>query len=46
MQHCVQVESSSTLKRQGKLVFTPKRDRDLDIYTMDGDGKNVKRLTN
>jgi Tol biopolymer transport system component len=28
------------------LVFTSKRDGDLDIYTMDADGKNVKRLTN
>ena len=29
-----------------KIVFTSMRDGDLDIYTMDADGKNVKRLTN
>jgi TolB protein len=28
-----------------KIVFTSMRDGDLDIYTMDVDGKNVKRLT-
>jgi TolB protein len=27
-------------------VFTSKRSGDLDIYTMDADGRNVKRLTN
>jgi len=29
-----------------KIVFTSLRDGDLDIYTMDLDGRNVKRLTN
>jgi Tol biopolymer transport system component len=28
-----------------KITFTSMRDGDLDIYTMDLDGKNVKRLT-
>jgi TolB protein len=29
-----------------KITFTSMRDGDLDVYTMDLDGKNVKRLTN
>lgn len=39
-------DAETTISRQGKLVFTSKRDGDLDIYTMDASGKNVKRLTN
>src|SRR5437588_5428057 len=39
-------DAETTISRNGKLVFTSKRDGDLDIYTMDKDGKNVKRLTN
>ena len=39
-------DAETTINRQGKLVFTSKRDGDLDIYTMDGNGKHVKRLTN
>ncbi len=39
-------DAETTISRNGKLVFTSKRDGDLDIYTMDRDGKNVKRLTN
>ena len=39
-------DAETTISRNGKLVFTSKRDGDLDIYTMDGNGKNVKRLTN
>lgn len=39
-------DAETTINRQGKLVFTSKRDGDLDIYTMDQNGKNVKRLTN
>jgi TolB protein len=38
-------DAETTISRDGKLVFTSKRDGDLDIYTMDRDGKNVKRLT-
>jgi Tol biopolymer transport system component len=29
----------------GKIVFTSTRDGDLDLYEMDEDGKNVRRLT-
>src|ERR1700681_2165528 len=39
-------DAETTISRDGKLVFTSKRDGDLDIYTMDSNGKNVKRLTN
>jgi len=39
-------DAETTINRQGKLVFTSKRDGDLDIYTMDANGENVKRLTN
>lgn len=39
-------DAETTINRQGKLVFTSKRDGDLDIYTMDANGKNVKKLTN
>ena len=39
-------DAETTISRNGKLVFTSKRDGDLDIYTMDANGKHVKRLTN
>ena len=39
-------DAETTISRDGKLVFTSKRDGDLDIYTMDAKGRNVKRLTN
>jgi len=39
-------DAETTISRQGKLVFTSKRNGDLDIYTMDRNGWNVKRLTN
>src|SRR3954469_12679583 len=32
--------------KDGALIFTSTRDGDLDLYRMDADGKNVKRLTN
>ena len=38
-------DAETTINRNGKLVFTSKRDGDLDIYTMDAYGKHVKRLT-
>jgi Tol biopolymer transport system component len=39
--------AESTLSADGrKIVFTSSRDGDLDIYTMDPDGSDVKRLTN
>src|ERR1043165_3984192 len=39
-------DAETTISRQGNLVFTSMRDGDLDIYTMDGNGKHVRRLTN
>ncbi|MBL8187200.1 MAG: PD40 domain-containing protein, partial [Acidobacteria bacterium] len=36
----------ATIRRDGTIVFTSLRDGDLDIYTMDKNGKKVKRLTN
>jgi Tol biopolymer transport system component len=39
-------DAETTISRNGKLVFTSKRNGDLDIYTMDANGKKVKRLTN
>src|SRR5262249_35162750 len=39
-------DAEATLAPGGKtIVFTSVRDGDLDLYTMDTDGKNVKRLT-
>jgi len=39
--------AESTITRDGKhIVFTSTRNGDLDIYTMDADGGNVKQLTN
>jgi Tol biopolymer transport system component len=32
--------------KDGALIFTSTRDGDLDLYRMDADGRNVKRLTN
>lgn len=38
--------AESTITRDGKhIVFTSTRNGDLDIYTMDADGSNVKQLT-
>ena len=31
--------------RDGSIVFTSVRDGDLELYRMDGDGKNLRRLT-
>jgi len=40
-------DAESVISPNGKkIAFTSMRDGDLDIYTMDIDGKNVKRLTN
>jgi Tol biopolymer transport system component len=39
-------DAEATIAPNGKkIVFTSMRDGDLDIYSMDLDGKNVKRLT-
>ena len=38
--------AEATITRDGKhIVFTSTRNGDLDIYTMDADGSNVKQLT-
>jgi TolB protein len=39
-------DAEATIRGDGTIVFTSLRDGDLDIYTMDKNGKNVKRLTN
>jgi TolB protein len=39
-------DAEATIRKDGTIVFTSLRDGDLDIYTMDKNGKNVKRLTN
>jgi Tol biopolymer transport system component len=40
-------DAEATISRDGKkIVFTSDRDGDLEIYSMDADGTNVKRLTN
>ena len=39
-------DAEATVSPDGnKIVFTSLRDGDLDIYTMDKSGKNIKRLT-
>ena len=38
-------DAEATISRKGKIVFTSMRDGDLEIYTMDGNGENVRRLT-
>ncbi|HEV2664952.1 MAG TPA: hypothetical protein VG324_08575, partial [Blastocatellia bacterium] len=39
-------DAEATIRKDGMIVFTSLRDGDLDISTMDKNGKNVKRLTN
>jgi Tol biopolymer transport system component len=39
-------DAEATIRADGTIVFTSLRDGDLDIYTMDKNGKNVKKLTN
>ena len=40
-------DAEATISPNGKkIVFTSERDGDLELYSMDIDGKNVKRLTN
>src|SRR5262245_40189311 len=39
-------DAEATIRKDGTIVFTSLRDGDLDIYTMDKNGKNVKKLTN
>lgn len=37
---------TTVCSKDGSLLFTSTRDGDLDLYRMDADGRNVKRLTN
>ena len=37
---------ATVCSRDGSIVFTSTRDGDLDLYRMDADGGNVRRLTN
>lgn len=39
-------DAEATIRHDGRIVFTSLRDGDLDIYTMDKNGGNVKKLTN
>ncbi len=39
-------DAEATIRKDGAIVFTSLRSGDLDIYTMDKDGKNVRQLTN
>lgn len=39
-------DAEATIRKDGTIVFTSLRDGDLDIYTMDRNGRKVKRLTN
>jgi TolB protein len=39
-------DAEATIRPDGTIVFTSLRDGDLDIYTMDKNGKKVKKLTN
>ncbi len=39
-------DAEATIRKDGGIVFTSLRSGDLDIYTMDKDGKNVRQLTN
>jgi Tol biopolymer transport system component len=36
---------ADALAGDGRIVFTSNRDNNVDIYTMDGDGSDVRRLT-
>lgn len=38
--------AEATVNKKGKIVFTSLKDGDLDIYTMDANGRNIKKLTN
>ena len=46
MTHAPGYNAESTITRDGKhIVFTSTRNGDLDIYTMDADGSDVKQFT-
>jgi Tol biopolymer transport system component len=39
-------DAEATMAKDGRVVFTSVRDGDMDIYSMNGDGSDVRRLTN
>ncbi|NOT60760.1 MAG: hypothetical protein HOP19_11125, partial [Acidobacteria bacterium] len=39
-------DAEATIRADGKIVFTSLRSGDLEIWTMDKNGKNLKQLTN
>ena len=39
-------DAEATIAKDGRIVFTSVRDGDMEIYSMNGDGSDVKRLTN
>ena len=39
-------DAEATIAKDGRIVFTSMRDGDMDIYSMNGDGSDVRRLTN
>jgi TolB protein len=39
-------DAEATIGNDGHIVFTSVRDGDMEIYSMNGDGSGVKRLTN
>ena len=38
-------DAEATIAPDGRIVFTSVRDGDLEIYSMNGDGSDVRRLT-
>jgi Tol biopolymer transport system component len=39
-------DAEATIAKDGRVVFTSVRDGDMDLYSMNGDGSDVRRLTN
>ena len=39
-------DAEATIAKDGRVVFTSVRDGDMEIYSMNGDGTDVRRLTN
>jgi Tol biopolymer transport system component len=39
-------DAEATVARDGRIVFTSTRDGDMEIYSMNADGSDVRRLTN
>ena len=38
-------DAEATIRQDGRIVFTSVRDGDMEIYSMNGDGSDVRRLT-